>query len=302
MNRRRQNRASFHGTTRTRYAQFSIGCFRTIRLSSKTNRGLGTACITRLEYGLPECPTSSTLAVAGVTRLVRWTSYSRGLTHTPHRNPEHVGASRRHLSVDNDRVPLFDLTHGSLVKVPTTTFSSQGVLERTHLQAALRDNIAVLGDDLLVVSEEFGDFAGANRRIDLLCIDRTGRLVVIELKRTEDGGHMELQALCYAAMVSTMTPDRLEAIYRRHLSTVGDDPDLAEHRLVSWVTDEDDLDTVPTRDPRIILVAAGFGIEITATVLWLNEFHDFDIRCIRLTPYTSGEQLLVRHRTDHSPA
>jgi len=31
--------------------------------------------------------------------------------------------------------------------------------------------------------------------------------VAIELKRTEDGGHMELQSTRYAAMVSTMTFD-----------------------------------------------------------------------------------------------
>jgi hypothetical protein len=36
-------------------------------------------------------------------------------------------------------------------------------------------------------------------------LDRTGSLVVIELKRTEDGGFMELQAVRYAAMVSTLS-------------------------------------------------------------------------------------------------
>jgi hypothetical protein len=34
-------------------------------------------------------------------------------------------------------------------------------------------------------------------------------LEVTALKRTEDGGHMELQALRHAAMVSTMTFDQL---------------------------------------------------------------------------------------------
>jgi len=34
--------------------------------------------------------------------------------------------------------------------------------------------------------------------------------VVIELKRTNDGGHMELQAIRYASMVSAMTFERAE--------------------------------------------------------------------------------------------
>ncbi|MFC7505618.1 endonuclease NucS domain-containing protein, partial [Nocardioides sp. GCM10030258] len=109
---------------------------------------------------------------------------------------------------------LFDMTNvkhdaavtaTSLVKVQRTTFAAAGIQERSHIQAALRDHISLIGDDLYVVAEEFGDFEGVQRRIDLLCLDKTGRLVVVELKRTADGGHMELQALRYAAMVSTMT-------------------------------------------------------------------------------------------------
>ncbi len=53
----------------------------------------------------------------------------------------------------------------------------------------------MIAPDLLVVSEEFGEWDDSRRRIDLLAIDRDANLVVIELKRTEDGGHMELQAI-----------------------------------------------------------------------------------------------------------
>jgi len=45
--------------------------------------------------------------------------------------------------------------------------------------------------------------------------------VVIELKRTEDGGHMELQAIRYAAMVSAMTFDGAVEIYGRYLRERG---------------------------------------------------------------------------------
>ena len=48
-------------------------------------------------------------------------------------------------------------------------------------------------------------------------IDKAGNLVVIELKRDEDGAHMELQAIRYAAMVSTMTFERAVEVYAAHL-------------------------------------------------------------------------------------
>jgi len=107
---------------------------------------------------------------------------------------------------------LYELNDERLVDLTGTTYLGERVLE-SRLQTALRDHLDVLfpgvaaGQAPLVVAEEYADFAGSRRRIDLLAVDRSGQLVVVELKRTEDGGHMELQALRYAAMVSTMTFD-----------------------------------------------------------------------------------------------
>jgi hypothetical protein len=203
-------------------------------------------------------------------------------------------AARFLLGWDHRVVGLYDMTDGSLHEVPSTSFQAQGVLERTHLQAALLDRISLLGPDLLVVAEEFGEFADANRRIDLLCVDRTARLVVVELKRTRDGGHLELQALRYAAMVSTMTFDDLVGVFRRHLKSKGDGPVDAEERLKAWIDDSDDgTDPVLHRDVRIILASAGFDKEITTTVLWLNDVFGLDIRCVRLTPYRLEDRLLL---------
>jgi hypothetical protein len=128
----------------------------------------------------------------------------------------------------------------------------------------------------------------------LLCLDRAGRLVVVELKRTADGGHMDLQSLRYAAMVSTMTRSDLERAFRGHLGAVGEDPDDADERLSDWLTEVDETDVaVPSREVRIILVSGGFDREITSTVLWLNDIYGLDIRCVRLTPYRVGAQLLL---------
>jgi RecB family endonuclease NucS len=106
-------------------------------------------------------------------------------------------------------MPLFEMKPGELIAVPSSTFANEKILERADLQRLLRARIDTIADDVLIVAEEFGAFSDARRRIDLLGIDREGRLVVFELKRTLDGGHLELQALRYAAMISTMTFDDL---------------------------------------------------------------------------------------------
>jgi hypothetical protein len=69
-----------------------------------------------------------------------------------------------------------------------------------------------------VLTEEFGDWEDCRRRIDLLAIDQQANLVVIELKRTSDGGHMDLQAIRYASMVSAMTFERATQIHTDFLT------------------------------------------------------------------------------------
>jgi hypothetical protein len=191
-------------------------------------------------------------------------------------------------------VPLFEMTPETLVEVPSTSFAAAQVLERADLQRLLRARIDTIVDGVLVVAEEFGAFADSRRRIDLLGVDREGRLVVIELKRTNDGGHLELQALRYAAMVSVMTFDDLAEHYEHFLART--DPGSAEEartRLADWLEDVGGEDAVLSREVRLVLVAAGFDREITTTVLWLTDVYGLDIRCVRLTPYQVDNRLLL---------
>lgn len=189
-------------------------------------------------------------------------------------------------------MPLFEMKPGELVAVPSTTFANEKILERADLQRLLRARIDAIADDVLIVAEEFGAFSDARRRIDLLGIDRKGRLVVFELKRSPDGGHLELQALRYAAMISTMTFEDLVGHYENYLAAVEPEAaDKAEDRLENWLDDGDA--TVISRRVRIVLVSAGFDREITTTVLWLTDLYGLDIRCVRLTPYRIGDQLLL---------
>lgn len=107
-----------------------------------------------------------------------------------------------------------------------------------------------------------------------------------------DRGHLELQALRYAAMISTMTFDDLVGHYRNYLAAVEPEAaDDAQARLANWL--DDGSSTVISRHVRIVLVSAGFDREITTTVLWLTDLYGLDIRCVRLTPYRIGERLLL---------
>jgi hypothetical protein len=188
-------------------------------------------------------------------------------------------------------MPLYRVSKDKLEAVKQTTFVEEKLLERKDLQRLLRADISVIGEDLMVISEEFGDWEESSRRIDLLCLDKQARLVVVEVKRTEDGGHMELQAIRYAAMVSSMTLDQAIAAYARSLGDQ-DAEVTARREILEFLelntTEEAEL----TDEVRIILVSADFSTEITTSVIWLNR-HGIDITCVRLKPYRMNDELLV---------
>jgi hypothetical protein len=190
------------------------------------------------------------------------------------------------------RMSIYELAKDSINPLPATTFSLAGVQERRDLQRVLREHVEVIAPDTLVIAEEFGEWEDSRLRIDLLGIDKEGNLVVIELKRTEDGGLMELQSIRYASMVSTMTFDKAVDVFGRYLKLIGkedQDPRATILEFLHWEAPDDDKFA---QDVRIVLASAEFSKELTSSVLWLID-HSVDIRCVRLKPYSFDARILV---------
>lgn len=188
-------------------------------------------------------------------------------------------------------MPIYEVESDRLKRIEETSFGAAGVRERKDLQRLLRKQIEIIVPDVLIIAEEFGDWDDSRRRIDLLGIDKDANLVVIELKRTEDGGHMELQALRYAAMVSTMTFDEAVSVYGDYLQSLNNEKD-PQHEILEFLGwDEPDEDRF-AQDVRIVLASAEFSKEITSSVLWLNTY-GIDIRCVRMKPYNDEGRTLI---------
>lgn len=188
-------------------------------------------------------------------------------------------------------MPIYQITDNHLEKIKETTFAEEGIKERSDLQRLLRAQVEIITPNTLVISEEFGEWEDSKRRIDLLGIDKDANLVVIELKRTEDGGHMELQAVRYAAMVSALTFNKVIDIYGRYLESISSDGNPRDQILDFLEWDEADEENF-AQEVRIVLASAEFSKELTTAVIWLND-HGLDIKCIRLKPYRQGNQVLL---------
>jgi hypothetical protein len=186
---------------------------------------------------------------------------------------------------------IYEVSSNGLRKIDETSFSEAGLHERRDLQRLLRTQVEIISPDTLVIAEEFSQWEDSNRRIDLLGIDKEANLVVIELKRTEDGGHMDLQAIRYAAMISAMTFDRAVEVYGDFLKRIDSAADARNSLLEFLDWDEPDEDHF-AQDVRLVLASAEFSKELTTTVIWLNE-RGLDVRCIRIKPYDDNGRVFA---------
>ncbi|MBB3836989.1 hypothetical protein FHS57_000971 [Runella defluvii] len=180
------------------------------------------------------------------------------------------------------------------VSTYSESFADFNIWERKHIQEWIRKEPRILGEELFIVTIEFDRFKESSDRLDVLALDKKGNLVVVELKRDEFAGYADLQALRYAAMVSSMTLENLihyVVDYRRKYYQEYDyNSDRALEELKEFV-EKDDFSELSNR-PRIILCSENFSSELTTTVLWLNKC-SLDITCVRIRPHRVGDKIVV---------
>ena len=186
---------------------------------------------------------------------------------------------------------VYKVTPEAVEPLRETSFEAENLYERQDMQRLLRDRPDVLEEGLFILAEEYGDWEESNRRIDLLALDGKGRLVVIELKRSDLDSLMDVQAIRYAAMVANMTLEQLIEAHRGYLKSRGSDED-AEFLIRERLSSGDEEIGIDTGKPRIILVSSNFSKELTTSVLWLKGF-GMDLTCVKLQPYKSGEDLFL---------
>ena len=186
-----------------------------------------------------------------------------------------------------------DLSENRILKLDQKRFADFGLRERTHLQQWMADTPDALGEELLIIQQEFDGFAATRERLDLLALDKSGQLVIIENKLDDTGRDVVWQALKYAAYCSTLKKAQVLDIFQRYLDRHGDGGD-AETKISEFL-DEDSLDEIVLNagtDQRIIFIAANFRREVTAAVLWLLD-HRVRAQCFRVIPYGYGEELFI---------
>ncbi len=186
---------------------------------------------------------------------------------------------------------ILDKKGNQLITAKPTTFKEQELKERQHLQEWIAKSPEVLGEPLLIIQKEFDGFDQTHERLDLLALDKTGKLVVIENKLDDSGKDVTWQAIKYASYCSSLSQEEIIEIYA---SFLGKSKDEAKDMLLSFfgVEELDDIELNPENNQRMIFVAANFRKEVTSSVLWLRNF-GIDINCVKVSPYLYDGKLMV---------
>lgn len=179
---------------------------------------------------------------------------------------------------------IYDKKNKKPLPAEETDFRSHEIMERKDIEKWVIDSPEILGEELFIITTEYDKFDKTKERLDVLAVDKNGKLVIIELKREESGKSAELQAIKYAAYCSTLTLEDVISLRKDFLAKNGKEKEEEniKKELLDFIKNPD-FEGFDDK-PRIILVAKEFRPEVTSTVLWLRKF-GVDISCVKLTPY-----------------
>ncbi|MFQ5883047.1 MAG: endonuclease NucS domain-containing protein [Candidatus Methylomirabilales bacterium] len=152
----------------------------------------------------------------------------------------------------------------------------------------LAEDIRVLDPDLMVIGRQVEtDFGGA---IDLLCIDESGDLVIVELKRDKTPREVTAQVLDYASWVAGLSSDRLSKIADQFLGDRGPLAEAFKQRFGKELPDS------INEDHRMLVVGSRIDPSSERIISYLSDSYGVNINAATFQYFrpTDGHELLAR--------
>lgn len=163
----------------------------------------------------------------------------------------------------------------------------EGRTEPYDLEPWLKSNPDILGPDIIIIGSQIMSKSG---RMDLLGIDKTGNVVIVEIKRDQLRRDALAQAIDYASDVAEWGIEKLSEICVEYCEK------NLEEAFADAFPDVDPENLKINDAQRILLV--GFSVEsaLERMVQWLSDNFDVNVNAIVLTyvKTESGDELLMK--------
>ena len=162
--------------------------------------------------------------------------------------------------------------------------SDIGLEKRLH--DWLENDIAVLDPDLLVVGREVRTQYGGE--IDLLCIDRDGALVVVEIKQGRTPREVAAQALDYASWAKDLEAGDIERIAEEYPRLGGSLEDALQERF-------GEVPDALNGSHRSLIVAEAIDYSTERIVRYLSELGvPINVATVQAFRNANGQEMLAR--------
>jgi hypothetical protein len=162
---------------------------------------------------------------------------------------------------------------------------SGSVEQEKKLHDWLEGNVSLISDDLLVIGREVPtDF---NRSIDLLCLDRNGDVVIIELKRGRAPRDVLAQILEYASWADDLPSERILDIANEYLQKKGTTLEEAFQQKFGTPLPEFLNDS-----HKMLIVASELDAQTERVLNYLSE-HGIDINAVTFSYFRDGKNEYV---------
>lgn len=184
---------------------------------------------------------------------------------------------------------MFEVNIGTkeVKKLEIVNFSELQVQEKFDIEVWIRDNPTILKESLLIISEQ--TVLPSGRLPDLIALDKSGDIVIIELKRDDSGKEVYWQAITYAAQFSEYSFNNVIELYESYLKKLGKDNSNAKELIEDFI--EEDLEKI-NQQQKIILVSKEFHQDVLKAALWLLDF-GVEIKVLKLTPYKYEDNFIL---------
>ena len=183
-------------------------------------------------------------------------------------------------------IKVWQIINGKLELVETTMVEAERK-ETEDLEEWIKSYPQILGEDILIIGEQVSTKSGS---IDFLGIDKSGNLIIVELKRDKLPRDVFAQAIDYASDVSSWDVDKISEVCTKYTNQSLED-------YLSEKFEEIDLEELAiNKTQRILLI--GFSIEesLQRMIEWLSNNYGVSINAVILkyVKTKNGEELIAR--------
>jgi hypothetical protein len=160
------------------------------------------------------------------------------------------------------------------------------LLNEKELEDLLCEHIEILNNDWLVIGRQVR--TSANKLIDILCMDRDGDIVIVELKKGMTPREVTAQAIDYASCVEQLHPEDFAEIFLRYSDgnkTLGD----AYREKFSNDLDEDAI----KQNVKMVIVASKMDDSTERIITYLRAKYQVDINILFFNVFLHNRQRLI---------